>query len=524
MSLSSILALPWLPDAQRSTLETLAGLEDGPELASVSREVMRTDLWLLMVVALDRKDLIHPWLFQRCQEVQRSPDGHLDLWARDHYKSSIITFGKTIQDILASHGEDPRPDWKGIEGTFCIFSHTRPIAKAFLRQIKLEFERNEYLQALFPDILYARPQRDSPRWSEDNGLVVRRHSNPKEGTIEAWGLVDGQPTSKHFGVLIWDDVVVPGSVTNPEMIKKTTDAWELSLNLGTHSSRMRGIGTRYHFGDTYKAIIDRGSLISRIHTATVDNTMTGDPVLLPKAVLQKKIRDMGPYTASAQLFLNPLADSAHRFDRAWLQNRFEQAEVVWSPMQRVLLCDPASGKKGTDYTAMAVIGLGPDRNVYLLDFFRDRLPLKSRASEYIRLHKKWIPQYAAYEEYGLQADIEYIKSEQNRLTYRFDITPLAGKLGKFDRINRLVPLVCDGHFYMPTSVHRTGSDGRLEDQIQILMEQEFLAWPVPAHDDGLDAIARYQDVPDFDFPAPAVEVHKDDRYNRKRRHGSWMSR
>ena len=73
--------------------------------------------------------------------VQESPDGHLDLWAREHYKSTIITFGQTIQDIL----RDP-------EVTVGIFSHTRPIAKGFLRQIKRELESNQTLKDLFPDI------------------------------------------------------------------------------------------------------------------------------------------------------------------------------------------------------------------------------------------------------------------------------------------------------------------------------------------------------------------------------------
>jgi hypothetical protein len=63
----------------------------------------------------------------------------LDLWAREHYKSTVITFALTIQDIL----NDP-------EITVGIFSHTRPIAKAFLRQIKQEFETNEDLKAGFP--------------------------------------------------------------------------------------------------------------------------------------------------------------------------------------------------------------------------------------------------------------------------------------------------------------------------------------------------------------------------------------
>lgn len=65
---------------------------------------------------------------------------------------------------------------------------------------------------------------------------MRRKSNPKESTVEAWGLVDGQPTGKHFKLLIYDDVVTLESVTSPEMIAKVTNAWALSLNLGAASN------------------------------------------------------------------------------------------------------------------------------------------------------------------------------------------------------------------------------------------------------------------------------------------------
>ena len=139
-------------------------------------ELCRNSLYFLLRYGLERKDCENEWVFNRCNEVQASPDGHLDLWAREHYKSTIITYALSIQDIL----KDP-------ETTIGIFSHTRPIAKAFLRQIKSEFEKNEQLKEWFPDVLWANPRKESPKWSEDEGLVVKRQSNPKEATIEAWG-------------------------------------------------------------------------------------------------------------------------------------------------------------------------------------------------------------------------------------------------------------------------------------------------------------------------------------------------
>lgn len=462
-------------------------------------------------------------MLTRIREVQETPDGCLDLWARDHRKSTIITFAKTIQDILASHGDDPLPEWHGMEPTFGIFSHTRGIASEFVRQIKQELQQNDVLIALFPDVLYENPERDAPRWSVQNGLTVRRKSNPKEATVEGWGLVDGQPTSKHFNVLVYDDVVTKESVTTPEMIKKTTESWELSLNLGDRNPRMRGIGTRYHFADTYRAIIDRGALKPRLHAATVDGTLKGAPVYLTPTELATKIQNMGPYTASAQLLQNPIADSKQTFQRAWLDHRY-QPDISWESMTRVLLCDPANAKtKKSDYTTMAVIGLGEDRNYYLLDYLRDRMNLAERAREYFRLHRKWRPHKCGYEEYGLQSDTQHLQDKMKNPPYHFEIDILAGSLSKVDRINRLIPVCSENRLWLPEVLLRTNSEGKLEDLVLVLIEQEFLAWPVPVHDDGLDVLSRIFDVEDLQFPEPVPEPTRDDRYARKKTRGSWMS-
>src|SRR5690349_13669026 len=222
-------------------------------MTGVVRDLCLNDLFYLLVRACKREDMLHPWIYARTREVEKDPYGHLDLWAREHYKSTIITFGKTIQDIL----RDP-------ELTTGIFSHTRPIAKAFLRQIMRELENNTILQAAFPDILY-KNTKESPKWSEDEGIIVKRKTNPNEATVEAWGVVDGQPTSKHFKKLLYDDVVVKDSVTNPEMMDKTMSQLELSYNLGSVGGYRRFVGTRWHFNDAYKTLMDRGTAKLRFH-------------------------------------------------------------------------------------------------------------------------------------------------------------------------------------------------------------------------------------------------------------------
>lgn len=489
-----------------------AGAKGEDHVRELKRRLALSDLFYLLVSVLKRKDMIHPWVMARCDEVQASPDGNLDLWAREHFKSSIITFGLTVQDIL----RDP-------ETTVGIFSHTRPMAKDFLRPIKNEFERNEELKGLFPDVLYADPHKHSPKWSEDDGITVIRKGNPKERTVEAWGLIDGMPTGKHFRVLIYDDVIDKKAVTNPEMITKATVAWEHSLALGAVGGAVRYIGTRYHTNDTYAEMMRRGAAVPRVYPATADGTMDGEPVLMSRAELAKRRRNWGAYTYAAQMLQDPTADKKQGFLADWLR----YADSDGAGMNKYLICDPASEKKkDSDYTSMGVIGLGADHNYYLLDAIRDRLNLKERADALFSLHRRWRPNGVGYEKYGMQCDLEYIKERQDATNYRFQVIPLGGQMAKNDRIRRMIPIFEDGRFYLPEKLLKTDYEGRLVDLVQAFIEEEFKAFPVGLHDDMFDMIARIED-PELNaiWPKSAVPREEQDRYARKRskpRPQSWM--
>ena len=464
---------------------------------------------------LNRPDIENQWLFDRTKEVQQAPDAHIDLWAREHYKSTVITFAKTIQDVLASHGEDPiLPK----ELTIGIFSHTRPIAKSFLRQIKREFESNAVLHENFPDILYENPQKEAVKWSEDDGLIVKRKSNPKEATIEAWGVVDGQPIGKHFDRLIYDDVVTAESVGSPDMIEKTMRMIELSYNLGANEGTKRFIGTRYHFNDAYKTIINRGTATPRIYPATEDGSVDGVPVLLTAEKLAEKRRDMGPYTFATQMLQNPKADETQGFLDSWLE--YEEG-IKQGGGTTYLLFDPASGKKkGNDYTAAWAVELGKDGNVYVLDMVRDRLNLTQRGNLVMKWHRKYKPLQTRYEQYALQADIEYIKTLQAKEKYKFEITAVGGKVSKQDRIRRLIPYFSGGRIILPLYLYYTDYEGTTKELVNEFVEQEYKAFPVSAHDDMMDALARLLE-PDFPLVWPKEE--KDDRRHASASSDNWES-
>ncbi len=525
------------------------------------------DLYYLIVYLCRRRDALHPWLFDRAREVEREPDGCLDLWARGHYKSTFITFGKTIQDVL----EDP-------ELTVGIFSFSQATSGQFLGQIMQELERNDDLKACYPDVLYWNPAVESPRWSQKSGIILKREGNPKEGTIEAWGLVEGQPTSKHFGLLVFDDMIEQRNVTNAEQIKKATEAWELSDNLGIgDGTRKRYVGTRYLIGDTYETIINRKAAKVRLHPATHNGRIDGEPVFMSKATLDQKKIDQRS-TFAAQMLQNPAAGKQAMFEAEW----FRAYEVRPVTLNVYIMADPSMGRtKKSDRTAIAVIGVDAQGNKYLLDGARHRMKLSQRWEMLKRLYHKWKEANGVqilrvgYERYGQQSDMEYFEEQMRNSKDQadtFGIDELAwpneGDNSKVARVGRLQPDFERSRFFLPPivkhpdhglcywryddeefkivfrpwelgphasdderkdfkpggytraqramqaqgmayripkAITRYDEDGNIYDVTLALME-ELTIFPFGAHDDLADATSRIYDMQ----PVPATQLDKID--------------
>lgn len=444
----------------------------------------RCDRYYLLVRLCHRHDALHPWLYARCREVEANPDGYLDLWAREHYKSTLITFAGSIQEIV----RDP-------ETTVVIFSHTKPVARKFWRQIRDELETNDDLKRVYSDVLWADPRKDSPRWAEDSGLVVKRTTNPKEATLEAHGLVDGQPTGGHWRIRIYDDVVVPESVTSPEMVSKTTAAWELSDNLGARDDEGNGgrawhTGTRYSFADTYHEIIERKALKPRIHPATDNGMADGKPVLFSEELWAAKKKTQGPATIACQMLQNPAAGKQAMFDKLWLSFQ----DVRPATLNVYILVDPAhSRKKDSDNTAIAVIGIDSALNFWLLDGMRHKMGLQQRWLNMRNLRRKWMKMpgvqmvKVGYERYGMQADLEHFELEMQKDKDAFVIEELnwvyndSSGQSKSDRVQRLQPYFMQKKFHLAAvnkrQVQAKGSAGQLlfaSDGTPLWVSEEYV--------------------------------------------------
>jgi phage terminase large subunit-like protein len=512
-----------------SELEKVLETVSRKEYLNICWLLARADLYFLLRYVLSTKDyfgenngIARPeWIFDRAREIQFDSDRIVDVWARFHWKSNLKTFANIIRHILM----DPSV-------TICILSHTRPHAKRFLSQVQREIQSNAFLKLLsydpdqekqiFPDDIKA-----LPRNSLDEGIIVNRPTNPREPTLSGHGLVDSLPVGPHFKIRAYDDVVTKDSVATPEMLKKTNQAYELSLPLGMPNDQAWYTGTFYSHNDTYHHIVDRGANL-RIHPCYSINSEKSqkssngtyyriehnmdDPVLYTAKHLKQLFREMGAEegsaTADMQMLCNPNAGLVTGFRREWLRYYHNDPFDEAKGKNTYILVDPANEKKKySSYTAIWVVACGADRNYYAVEIVRDRLNLTERSELIFELHNKWNPLQVRYEKYAFQADIQHIEYLQERRGYRFEVIPVGGIVKKDDRIQRLLPLFKDGRFFLPVEYYCVTNEGEEIEMVKTFISDEYLPFPNSQFKDMLDALSRICE-PDLPVQWPDAATKK----------------
>ena len=460
------------------------------------RDIAKQDFFFLCYFVLDLP-INHPYLFARVLDIQEKNHLTMDLWFRESWKSTLLTYALPIWEIINNKEE-----------RICIFSHTRALAKSHMLKIKTVLEKNLILLSAFEDIFYMKPEQQAPKWSLDEGLHVKRKQIYNEASFESWGLVDSQPTGKHFSIMVFDDIIDLRAVSTADQIIKATTAYKMALNLGTRRGKRRIIGTRYSHKDTYSEIMKNHNWKVRLHPAEVDDEgkalRGGKPVYLTREELDEKFNEMGEWVYSSQMLQNPTAVSQQKFQVHWL--KFWQKNKPY--LNLYITVDPASSKKkNNDYTVMWVMGVDSLRNYWLVDGLRDRLDLGERWEKLRDLVLAWGIDTVGYEKYGMQADIDYINMKQEEEGCFFSVIELGGQVNKYDRIKRLQPLFQKGRIILPKSLVYEDVEGNYRDLVQEFIDEEYLAFPYTKNDDMLDAMARITDsAMGVTFPNKKIDV------------------
>lgn len=228
------------------------------------------------------------------------------------------------------------------------------------------------------------------------------------------------------------------------------------------------------------------------------------PARLSREILDQSRLDMTEAIYAGQMLQEPVPVGGGEFRPEWPQH-YPNGSLKPKTMNVYILVDAAGGedtnkkkRKTSDRTAMAVIGLGPDNNYYLLDLVIDRLNATERIDTLFILHRKWNelcgkPPKVGYEKYGLMTDTHYAQKRMNEEGYRFQLIELGGRMAKEERIRRMIPDLQKSRWYFPDTLLYTDTEGRTLDMVKELTESEMAVFPRARYDDGLDAITRIYD-------------------------------
>lgn len=459
-------------------------------------------MFCLLILGLPVND---PFLLARCYEVQdHELENCLWLWARDHWKSTLITYARTLWRICRIPNN-----------RVALFSNSLKLARPRFKQMKNEMESNMLLKLCWPDVFWKNPDKDAITWSLDDGLFLKQNKMPWP-SLGCYGLIDSMPTGGHFNEKIIDDLVDLKNIGTQFMMEKVKDAYEMSDNLGAGASTIENvIGTRYRYGDLYEYItslkLHRVSLIAGEVGADGSPLYGGKPVLLPKETLdKKKIKQASTYYA--QILQTPLEMGASAFkvdDLRFYEN------LPSEPLRFYIMVDPGtnpdlSTMKDLDFTAMWLIATGRGRRIYVVDLVRDHIGLKEKWAQLKDWHSRYQIDTCGYEEFATQKDREFffIKMEDERIY--FQITKLDGnKTEKNEKIGQLAEFFAEHRIYFPKNMFKLTKKRGVVDLVSEFINDEYSKWPLIRHDDMLDALARLAD-PKMNITYPEGEAEKEE--------------
>jgi len=455
------------------------------------------------------KDLYEPTHGRLCKFIQTyAKEGNtlLVLLPRGWIKSYIVTVAWTLQRVLRNAVQDMREH-------IIISNATLPNAKEFLEKIKYNVRFNDFLRGLFIHHLPNDPENDAERWTQNE---IQFSGN----RIET-GSVEGNLVSRHYKILINDDLVNRENSQTAEQIEKVIDWWKLSRSLLTADGLEIIIGTRWSYDDLYGYIIEKFFKPTKAEKAAVftdpyiewhkgkyhlfQMSCWDDPVnrlgstfptLFPEQKL-KEIEDEQADRFGGQYCNDPLAMSITPFKLTWLQKRFRDEQVPPIVNTIMTLDLSAKDKKTSDQSAMVVVDAAVDKKVYVR--FAEAKKITDRALA------EWIVQKAIiYQPGSIGIESEKYSTMIDLLEF---VIPEMIRMGKippeFIEYARTVPYLTQElrHRGRPKDVRIRNLPGWLEggkilfpiDSADQLIDQ-LMRYPSSRYDDLADAFAYVLDL------------------------------
>lgn len=339
----------------------------------------------------------------------------LVLLPRDHMKSALIAY---------------RVAWEIVKNpaiTVLYISSTSNLAEKQLKMIK-DILTSKWVMLFWPDLINE-DEGKREKWTNSEISIdhpIRKIEGIRDPTVFTGGLTTSL-TGLHCNIAVLDDVVVQENAYTQEGRDKVRTQYSLLASIESADSREWVVGTRYHPKDLYNDLMEmehevfdsEGTVIDSMPVYEVFERKVEDrgdgtgEFLWPrqqrsdgkwfgfddKILAKKKAQYLDKTQFYSQYYNDPNAygnsdidaSKFQYYDKAHVSRNGGKWYVMGKPLNVYAAIDFAfSLRDRADYTAIVVVGIDPDRNIYVLDIDRFRTERISECFEHIRdLHVKW---------------------------------------------------------------------------------------------------------------------------------------
>jgi predicted phage terminase large subunit-like protein len=454
-----------------------------PEKAALLKQARRTlcrkDLYYLIHNVLGYRDTTN-WHRRLSNSIVANRDiWQLHLHPRGHFKSTVITIGESIQDLLI----DPND-------TNLIVNAILGKAKAFLREIKSHFQKNEVLLSLFPE--YRIEHKTQMGTGESWTCPARTNHWIREGSIEVTG-VDQAVVSAHYAKLTLDDIVNNLNVGTAALRAKLKARFSEYLSLLNPPGRVRIVGTRWHYYDLYGWLLERLQKEDEVDfdfkifkSAALVDGMPIFPERFTHDYLNKLRGSQGQYIFSCQYLNDPQPNEDKTFD-------YRQVSIVKTPkvpngthLFKFTTCDPSvSQTKRSDPTVISTVAVNCDGEFFITRIRRGWWNPDEIIENLLQVVKLDSPQRCGIETTAFQRVLKYYldkESKRRKIFFRVEEIKRSTAVHKEDRIKAIQPYLNAGLINIVDDV-----DNPSEETLEFM--EELDTFPFGKFDDILDTIA-----------------------------------
>jgi len=385
------------------------------------------------------------------------------------------------------------PMWRAIKSKgrirILLVQNTYANAVAKLSVIRNQFEKNEILRALWPELL---PDKNDT-WKSES-LCLHRDVHYPESTFEAAG-TNTTTVSRHYNIIIEDDTVAPKfSELGEENVAPVKEDIELAigfhrgvidLQVDFEQDQIMIVGTRWFEKDLISWSQEHEPTYVHYQRACLETNGKADEFgtpTYPKRFSQKTLDEIraakGPYMFSC-LYLNLPRRSV---DMLFLIEWFRYYETESRDLTTYTTVDIGGSKEDTkgepDWSVVLTCGINIyDGRKFVLDIWREKATPDKIIDAIFDHVRKWHPVLVGCEATNLQKILlSFIRTRMADENCFFRLEGIThGKLSKHQRIMGLQPFFARGEVFVR---HHHNS-----------LVSELQAYPIGAHDDIADALA-----------------------------------